>query len=312
METSHKCIRCFFRQAETTSSLIKLAPHKKRKLHSLLKKKLLQFDPRQPPVVFGRTIYKNISSVSGIKDIFHKEKIRIEKHLLTYINSIEQSLQNTKDPLYAAAKMCCSANAIDFGAGHTPNVEMLISRMKKIQLRVNNFSEFRAALRTAKTILIIADNCGEALFDRLFIEQLLRYSPRLQIFYATRARPIINDVLVSDAKRMGIHKIATVLSSGCDYPGIIIRHTSSRFKKIYGRADIIISKGQGNFESLYDPLKNIFYLFKIKCKTVSEYLSLPASSVLFLHNRSVAYPASYTRHTSHTSLPNRNRNEKLL
>ena len=106
------------------------------------------------------------------------------------------------------------------------------------------------------------------------------------MFYAVRSAPIINDILLSDARRIGIDTLARLVSSGCSYPGLFLSKTSKSFRKIYAGADIVISKGQGNFESLADPRKDIFYLFKIKCLSVVNELQLPLGSLLFLHNQS--------------------------
>jgi len=102
-----------------------------------------------------------------------------------------------------------------------------------------------------------------------------------------RSSPIINDVVVSDARRIGIDKVAKVISSGCDYPGLILSKTFPAFRRIYKDADIVISKGQGNFESFYDDKKDIFYLFQIKCQAVSGLLNIPRDKALFIYNKSI-------------------------
>lgn len=290
MKISYKCISCFFRQIDATTSLIKLNQKTKEKLFILLTKKLLKFDFNQPPVVFGRTIYQTISRVSGIKDIFLKEKIAIERYLLNFTPPIKHTIEEATNPLYTAAKMCCAGNAIDFGAGKTPDVKNLLRQIKNIRLKVDHFPIFREMIRKATKLLIIGDNCGEILFDKFFVKEVLRYNPKLKVFYATRSSPIINDVLISDAKRVGLHALAKVISSGCDYPGIIIPKSSLSFRNIYRGAEIIVSKGQGNFESLCDRRKHIFYLFQIKCLAVSEFLSLPVYSLIFLYNKSPLFP----------------------
>ena len=287
MKTSYKCIECFLRQIETASSLVKLKKEKKKELLFFLAQKLLHFNFNQPPVVFGRTIYKSVSTISGIKDIFSKEKVRIEHRLIKFTPYFRAKLKESKYPLYAAAKICCAANAIDFGAGTFPNLKNLLSRIKRARLEVDHFPVFRDKLEKAKILLVIGDNCGEVLFDKFFIEEILKFRPKIKIFYATRSSPIINDVRIPDAKRVGVDKVAEVISTGCDYPGVVLSKTSKHFRKIYKQAELIISKGQGNFESISDKRKDIFYLFKIKCITVSEFLSLPVNRLLFIHNRIV-------------------------
>jgi len=286
MKTSSKCISCFLRQADVTASLIKLTKSKRKELFSILTKKLLTFDFDQPPVVFGRTIYRSISKVSGVKDIFLKEKLRIENYLIKSADEIERLFKTGGNFLHTTARMSCAANAIDFGVGKIPELDKLIEELKRAKLRIDHFNIFINKLDTAKNVLIVGDNCGEAFFDKFFIKAILKDNPRIKIFYAVRSAPIINDILISDAKRVGLHAVAKVFSSGCDYPGLILSKTSDYFKKVYKNADFVISKGQGNFEAFRGD-KDIFYLFKSKCPAVSEFLSLPINSLLFIHNKCI-------------------------
>jgi hypothetical protein len=286
MKTSYKCINCFFRQIETATSLVPLNKRKKEKIYYLLTKKLLKFDFNQPPVVFGRIIYRTISKISGVEDIFAKEKLKIEDFFNRRISYLEKILEKATDSLYTAAKLSCLGNTVDFGAGKFPNLKKIMSEAKYIRFKINHFNIFKNKLKDAKNILFIADNCGEVFFDRLFMEAILNYNPKTNIFYATRSSPIINDVLISDAKKAGIDKFAKIISSGCDFPGLILSKTSTYFRKIWKESDLVISKGQGNFESLQSN-KKIFYIFKIKCVTVSEHLSLPVDSLLFLFNKNM-------------------------
>lgn len=285
METSYKCIPCFFRQIEITNSLIGLSAQERKKIISFLTRRLLQFDFRMPPVVFGRTIYKAITKVSNKKDIFAQEKAKVEQYLLGYNTYFEAMIRKAKDPLHMSARLSCASNAIDFGAGKIPDVKRLFSKMSHSRLFVDDFSLFKRKLSKARCIVVIGDNCAEAYFDKLFIEQIRKHSPRSDVYFVTRSAPIINDITPLDAKRLKLREVAKVISSGCDYPGIMLSKTSRSFKKIYNKADIVISKGQGNFESLYDKKKSIFYLFKIKCVSVVDCLGMRMGSLLFLSNK---------------------------
>ena len=287
MKTSYKCIQCFFRQIDTASSLAGFNKVKKEKLFIDLTKKLLKFDFNSPPVVFGRTIYKSISRISGKKDIFYSKKIETERYLTNHSYVIENTIGRSKDSLFTAAKMSCAANAIDFGTGKSPDISGFLLKLGSTKLYTNQFALFKKMLKKSRSLLILADNCGEAIFDMFFIREIRKILPRLNIFYAVRSSPIINDVVISDARRIGIDKVAKVISSGCDYPGLILHKTSSIFQRIYNDSDIVVSKGQGNFESFYDDKKNIFYLFQIKCPAVSELLNIPQGQILFIYNKRI-------------------------
>lgn len=258
---------------------------KKDLIYSHLNEEILKFDFNCPSVVFGRTMYKTISKISGIEDPFEKEKIYAEKKLLKSEQSINRQSNKSKDSLHMACKMSAAANTIDFGIGKIPNVEKLLFQLKDLSLNIDHFSIFKRKLSNCKKIMILGDNCAESVFDKMLIKEIKRYKKDIEIFYVVRSSPIINDVVLSDAKRIGIDNYAKVISSGCDYPGLIFEKTSSQFKRIYSHADLVISKGQGNFESYEDKNKDVFYLFKIKCSPVSRYTSLALNSIVFLYNK---------------------------
>jgi hypothetical protein len=268
-------------------SLVDLTPSDKERFLKDLTRAILKYDFRNPPVIFGRYIYRRFSQITKSEDPFKKEKIRIEGFLKKIISPIERFVDTSPDPLLSAAKLAVWANSIDFGAGNRPNLRHLKEELKKMKFKINHFRIFKDKLYEAKNILVLADNAGETFFDRIFLKEIRREKDNLNIFYATRSGPIINDAQIQDAKKAGIDSYARVISSGCDYPGIILSKASKYFERIYAQAEVIISKGQGNFESLHDRKKHIFYLFKVKCLAVSNYLSLPAGSLLFLYNKNI-------------------------
>ena len=130
--------------------------------------------------------------------------------------------------------------------------------------------EFKEALRKSHFILYLADNAGEVVFDKVLIEEIKSLYPDKEIIYAVREKPIINDALISDAYFCGIDKVAQVISSGCDAPGTVLSLCSQDFLKVYKKADMIISKGQGNFEALWGKRDRIFFLFMAKCPVVAK------------------------------------------
>jgi uncharacterized protein with ATP-grasp and redox domains len=117
--------------------------------------------------------------------------------------------------------------------------------------------------------LYIGDNAGEIVFDRILIEQIQELNSN-QIFYVVRERPIINDATIDDAFRVGLDKVTKVISSGSDAPATILSQSSLELKDIYDAADVIIAKGQGNYESLCDRPENIFFFFKVKCPVIAR------------------------------------------
>ena len=138
------------------------------------------------------------------------------------------------------------------------------------------YPRFKRALKKAKRILYIGDNAGEAVFDRVLIEEL----KNKEIIFAVKAKPIINDVLFEDAVVCGIDKCALIISSGCDAPGTLLKFCSREFLKVYRDIDLVISKGQGNFEALAEEKRPIFFLFRAKCPVVAKHLGCKLGDII--------------------------------
>ena len=178
----------------------------------------------------------------------------------------------SKHPLETAVRIAIAGNIIDFGVTNNFNIDKAVSNALNEDLKVNDYNKFKKKLSKAKTVLYLADNAGEIVFDRILIETINSiYNPK--VYVAVKSMPVINDAVYKDAKKAGLCNIADVISSGCDAPGTVLSLSTNKFKHLFNNSDIIISKGQGNFETLYRCYnKNIFYLFKVKCAVVAKYL----------------------------------------
>lgn len=132
-------------------------------------------------------------------------------------------------------------------------------------------SELKEALSTAKTVLYLGDNAGEIVLDKLFIETLMH--PNL--YFAVRGAPVINDATLDDAQYVGIDAVADVISNGYDAPSTIVDRCSPQFQELFNKADVIISKGQGNLEGLLEKTdKQVYFLLMVKCDVIAEALGV--------------------------------------
>ena len=128
--------------------------------------------------------------------------------------------------------------------------------------------------------LYLGDNAGESVFDKLLIETINK-----PVFYATREVPVINDVIIDDAIASGLNSVAEIISSGSPAPGIILPLCSDEFLSVFQKADMIISKGQGNYEGLSDADRNIFFLLKAKCPVIAKDLNVNVNDIILKHKR---------------------------
>lgn len=194
---------------------------------------------------------------------------------------VKKAVEKSKDPLLGALIMAATGNIIDAGIGLEVDLENKIDYAEEKGFKHSDYHSFVEKLEKGegKKILIIGDNAGEGVFDRLLIEELNKY--KAHVTYAVRGVPILNDITLKEAREIGLHKICQLISSGCDTPGLIQERADSSFLKIFEEADIVISKGQGNLEGLSEISRQIFFLLIAKCKVVASELGVEEGDLVF-------------------------------
>jgi damage-control phosphatase, subfamily I len=277
MRTYLDCIPCFYRQALDSARIAGADEIIQKKIIDELSLLIPNFTLEATPPEMGRVVYSLVGKISGIKDPFKKIKENSNKFALKLYPKLKQEINNSEDKLLAAVKLSIIGNIIDYGVKNSLNVVEEIDHLFQGNFMINNenssttfkYNQFKESLNKANTIIYLADNAGEVVFDRLLIEELVEGLGK-QVIYVVRGKPIINDALIEDAIFCGINKVAKITSSGSDSPGTILKYCSPEFMELYQNAELIISKGQGNYESLSEEDKSIFFLFKAKCPVIAE------------------------------------------
>jgi uncharacterized protein with ATP-grasp and redox domains len=279
MKTFLDCIPCFFAQALFTARALNQDDEVIKKILDQLGSALKDISMDCPPPETGRTVYKIVRLFTGIEDPYHHLKAEsIEKALKLY-PSLKAMVQESEDPIDTAVRLAIAGNVIDFGVNRSFKIEEEIQRVLKETPSPFHIDLFRQELEKVENILYLGDNAGETVFDRILIETM-----GLPVTYAVRERPIINDAILEDAIKSGLGDVATLVSSGCDTPGTILNRCSRDFLERFEKAELIISKGQGNFEALFGTKLPIFFLLKVKCRTVAEHIGLEEGSLVLMTN----------------------------
>lgn len=267
MNTYLDCIPCFLKQALFAA---RAGTKDEKKIKDVLDR-VAQLIPDipldSPPPETARFIYRAVREVTGMADPFEAYKNRsIEKALSLYAE-LKSTVDGSEDPLRTAVKMAIAGNVIDLGADPDFDLEGEMRNLFREDLPEDHYESFKRSLEKARSILYLGDNAGETVFDRILIETMGK-----ETVYAVRDIPIINDATIEDARKSGIGKVARIVSSGCDAPGTILKRCSQEFLSLFAAADLIISKGQGNFESLSIEDAPIFFLLKVKCPVIARHL----------------------------------------
>lgn len=214
-----------------------------------------------------RNILEKLKENSEIKDPYSAEKRTSNKEMLSRYNEFKELIKNSDNPFDTALRLAIAGNIIDFGPTHKFDVEGTIERVFQSSFAIDDSNQLRTKIEDAKSILYLADNCGEIVLDKLFLETINHPN----VTFAVREKPILNDATVAEAKEIGIPGIARLIHNGDDTPSTLLHRVSDEFKDIYNSADLIISKGMGNFEGLMnesDP--RLFYLLMIKCPVIGR------------------------------------------
>jgi damage-control phosphatase, subfamily I len=241
---------------------------------------LMHVDLRPPEIACEG--YRLIRDITGDDDPYRKIKTAANKKALKLYPEIKNLVNQSECPLLTACKLAIAGNSIDHGPSLAAEVETVFESAVKTELAANDFIEFEDNIKNASLILYIGDNCGEIVFDRVLLEEIEK-STKAEIIFAVRGRPVINDVTESDAVETGVDKICKIISNGTDIPGTILKKCSPEFKQYYESADVVISKGQGNYESLEGEKGNIFFLLKAKCDLAARLLGVKVGDAVMKH-----------------------------
>jgi uncharacterized protein with ATP-grasp and redox domains len=205
---------------------------------------------------------------TGVEDLYAEEKFFYNQMLLELYSELKYKVNNSKEPLKMALKYALAGNIIAFGPPHSFDVGKTFDEALQKKLAVDDSETLFESVRNARLVLYLGDNAGEIVTDKLFIETLNHPN----VVFAVRGDAILNDITKKDAEEVGMKEVAHVMDNGFDAPSTLISFCSDEFQKVFNKADVVISKGQGNFEGLYHQVEkpNLFFLFMVKCEEIAH------------------------------------------
>ena len=226
-------------------------------------------------------------NILGIKTSYTKIKHYYNQLMLSKEDEIRKEIKTSADSFKMALLYAMVGNYIDFGAMDTVNERKLYKMLSTVDDKDVNIVEIenlRQEIIVAKKLVYLTDNCGEIVLDKLFIEQIKKLNPSLEISVIVRGKDVLNDCTLTDSKEVGMHEIANVVSNGTAIAGTCLDKISAEAKDLIDMADVIISKGQGNFETLRFCGKNIYYLFLCKCEMIARRFNSPILRGMLLND----------------------------
>ncbi len=267
MKTYYDCIPCLLRQAVDAARFASDDP----KIHEAVLRHVLtaaaDMDLQQTPPMMAQNIHRTIRRYCENTDPYLSVKQHFNDMALALYPDLKKRVIQSPDPLDTALRLAIAGNIIDFGARQDMAQELVLAGIKNALAcdLIGDVQAFKKAVDTADHILYLGDNTGEIVFDRLLIETL----PAYKIIFVVRGYPVLNDATFEDAKTTGLLNIVKVIDNGSDAPGTIIEDCSPEFVHYFNDADLIIAKGQGNYETLSETDRPIFFLLQAKCPVIA-------------------------------------------
>ena len=281
MKVHEQCLPCMVNQAVKTANLTNAGNREKLYQKIFTHMGCLDFSKTTPEIV-GEN-YRLIKEHIGCIDPYKDTKAYYNQFFLENSNVYDEKIHSIED----AIKYAIVANIIDFNPVHSnvdEEIRHFFSNVDTLELMINDVDSLLQDIQRAGSILYIGDNCGEICFDKLLIKRIKDLNPKCKIYFGVRGAAVVNDSTQEDAYFVGMDEYATIISNGDDSLGTVISRTSSQFQEIYQHADVVIAKGQANYESLSEEKQNIYFLLMAKCRIIADYIGVKEKSLICLKN----------------------------
>jgi uncharacterized protein with ATP-grasp and redox domains len=277
------CFPCFARQALEAGRMATKDAGLQREVLQRVAALMADLPLDATPIDMGQQIHDTIKETTGCLDPYSEVKRASNEHALSISSGLRQRVEASPDSLLTAVTLAAVGNTIDFGANPHFDLEESIRIGLAEGLADSDFPLFTHRLKGVDRVLYLGDNAGEIVFDKILVEKLVAMG--LGVTFVVRGGPVINDATMEDARAVGMDEVAEVISSGVASPGTILPRCPPGFIDIFNRAELIIAKGQGNYEGLSQEQGPIFFLLKVKCPVVARYLGAEVGNIVLRAQR---------------------------
>jgi|SaaInlStandDraft_3_1057020.scaffolds.fasta_scaffold43721_2 damage-control phosphatase, subfamily I len=285
MNTHLDCIPCLLKQIIAASRLATKDIVIQENILEESLKKLTHLCRKAAPPVLAKELHDIVKSLSDNTDPYAEEKRYFNALMLEKYEHFKDLVKSSSNPLKTSVLLSIAGNVIDFGAYHHRHEIDISNELDNIlnsHLAINDFRLFEEALNNAKKVVIFGDNAGEIVLDTLLVKAI----GKERVTYVVRGEPIINDATLADAQSCGMTNICTVIENGNGFPGTVFEALPKKLQNDFHNADVIIAKGQGNFETMCKlNHENLFFLLKIKCHILAHEIGYPVNSLILKKQR---------------------------
>ena len=280
MKTYLDCYPCFLRQALSAARLAGADERRQKAVLDRALDALRQVELSSTPPEIADHVHRIVRQEVGSQDPYRAAKANSTRQALVLYPRMKALLADTDDPLEMAVRLSIAGNIIDLATDQQYDLLDEVRRVLAQPFAIDDSAAFNAALSRAGQVLYLADNAGETVFDRLLIETL--HAP---VLYAVKSGPILNDATRDDALAAGVDRVADIVTTGSDAPGTILGRCSEEFRRLYDKAELVIAKGQANYETLSSEDPKVFFLLQVKCPVIARDAGVPVGSIILRQGR---------------------------
>ena len=270
MRSFPDCVPCWFRQALSTARRVTDDEDAQRGALLEMARRLGEFDLSETPAEISYYALIAVQRYLGADDPYREEKHLYNAKVLELEDRLQEMIDTNGDRLHTAVKLAAAGNIIDLGIVSEFNLDDHIRSALNTGFAVDDYELLCERLARAGSVLYVLDNAGEIVFDKLLIRQL----SDCHVTAVVRTSPILNDVTMEDAMQVGLDKVCEVVDTGCDVFGVPLGSVSEEFRRRFDAADVVIAKGQANFETLDGCGREVFFVLKAKCPSIAAHLGV--------------------------------------
>jgi len=275
------CVTCIFSQSLRVCETLQIESGTTKKVLDSIAGMIPEWSFSETPPQVAARVYPKIAKLLQTDDIYCDFKREATERAKAFIPFVEEMIDKHNDKFYASLKAAVAGNVIDLAAMEQFDLEEEVTKVFDLPFKIDDSEELRKILQNSKTLLIVGDNAGEHIFDKVMMKYFKEVFSNLHIFYAVRGKPIINDITIEDALSAGIDEVAEIVDSGVDTPGLDLSRASEIMVSVYKQADVVLAKGMGNYESLNGiSTRPTFFLMKVKCSVVAESLGRNVGDII--------------------------------
>ncbi len=275
MRTYLDCYPCFLRQALDAARYAGADEEQQRSILHHVLETLRSLDPASTPPEIGDAIHRLVRQETGHSDPYADAKEKATKQALALYPRLKALVEQASDSAETALRLAIAGNIIDLAPSNSYDLWETVERVMDQPFAIEDIRAFQRALASTDRILYLADNAGETVFDRVLIETLAT-----PVIYAAKGGPVLNDATTDDAIAAGLDEVAEVVTTGSDAPGTVLRLCAPDFRRLYDQAEMVVAKGQANYETLSGEGERVFFLLQAKCPVIAQDVGVAVGDIV--------------------------------